>query len=100
MDTITVLCIGKKISNLRHHQGLSQREFSKLVGISPSYLSKLESTTSGLGASLEVLSNIATALDIELSELFHVTRTEQRYMEESLLRKSKKKRRRLITNSN
>ena len=94
MDTITVLCIGKKISNLRHHQGLTQREFSKLVGISPSYLSKLESTTSGLGATLEVLSNIATALHVDLYELFHVTRAEQHCMEEALLRKSKRRRRR------
>ncbi len=94
MDTITVLCIGKKISNLRHHQGLSQREFSKIVGISPSYLSKIESTTSGLGTSLEVLSNIAEALDVELHELFHITRSEQRCMEEALLRKSKRRRRR------
>mgnify|MGYP003618248024 FL=1 len=51
----------------REHRGLSQSELAATAGISPSYLSQLESGKRD--GTLEVLSAIASALNVTLDDL-------------------------------
>lgn len=57
---------------LRRQSGLSQRTFAKTVGISPSYLGKLECGRGMPSVSLDILSTIANGFNISLSELLQL----------------------------
>lgn len=58
---------GNPIRVWREHRGLSQTELAGMVGISPSYLSQLESGKRD--GTAEVLAAIATALSLTLDDL-------------------------------
>ena len=55
------MCLGHKISTLRTSMGISQRQLADVVGISRSYLSKLECGYGISGVSIEVVFKIAIA---------------------------------------
>lgn len=57
--------IGLNISYYRKLQGYTQEEFAELVGLSRSYISAVEAPNVVKNISLEVLFNIANALNIE-----------------------------------
>jgi len=60
--------LGQRIRELRKAKGLSQDQLSEKVGIDSKHLSRIE-----LGKSfpyMETLEGIATALDVEIKELF------------------------------
>lgn len=61
---------GLKVQYYRKLQGMTQEAFAEKVGISWSYLAKIESPTRPFGVSMEVLFTIADVLDIPVSKLF------------------------------
>lgn len=62
--------IGQMIKNYRVEHGLSMRAFANLSGISPSYVSKLESDTQNkLSLTLPKIAQIAKALGLSADEL-------------------------------
>ena len=63
------VCLGHKIANIRVSLNMSQHELARHVGISRSYLSKLECGTGISGMSLEILFKIAQAFQIDIGQL-------------------------------
>lgn len=63
------VCLGHKIANIRISLNMSQHELARHVGISRSYLSKLECGTGISGMSLEILFKIAEAFQIDVAKL-------------------------------
>lgn len=61
--------IGQQIQRYRKNKGFTQEELALKVGISKSYLSKIEAENCDKSFSLEVLFEIADALDIPVSYL-------------------------------
>ena len=61
---------GLKVQYYRKLRGMTQEEFADKVGISWSYLAKIESPTRAFGVSMEKLFAIAEALDVPPSKLF------------------------------
>lgn len=60
------VCLGHKIAIIRVSLNMSQQELARHIGISRSYLSKLEC---GTGMSLEILFKIAQAFQINVGQL-------------------------------
>ena len=54
----------------RKLRGMTQEAFADKVGISWSYLAKIESPTKPFGVSMEKLFAIADALEVPVSKLF------------------------------
>lgn len=63
--------IGLKIKQLREERNLSQTQFAELIGISISYLSKIEAPNCDKSFSLDLLFEISSILDIEMSYFFN-----------------------------
>ena len=63
------VCLGHKIANIRISLNMSQHQLARHVGISRSYLSKLECGTGISGMSLEILFKIAQAFQIDVGQL-------------------------------
>ena len=63
------VCLGHKIATIRISLNMSQHELARHVGISRSYLSKLECGTGISGMSLEILFKIAQAFQIDVAQL-------------------------------
>lgn len=63
------VCLGHKIANIRISLNMSQHELARHIGISRSYLSKLECGTGISGMSLEILFKIAQAFQIDVAQL-------------------------------
>lgn len=61
---------GLKVQYYRKLQGMTQEVFAEKVGISWSYLAKIESPSRPFGVSMEVLFTIADVLGIPVSKLF------------------------------
>lgn len=61
--------LGLRIREVRRARGLTQEELAERVGISPRYLSRVE--VGQQNPSIQTVAQLATALDIELSELFN-----------------------------
>ena len=61
---------GLKVQYYRKLRGMTQEAFADKVGISWSYLAKIESPTRAFGVSMEKLFAIAEALDVSVSKLF------------------------------
>lgn len=61
--------LGLSIANLRKHQGMSQEVLAEKADISRSFLSSIEAPGTVNGFSVEVLYDIADALNIEAYEL-------------------------------
>ena len=62
--------IAKKIVHFRNLRGLSQQEFADMIGISKSYLSKIEAPNSDKAYSLDVLFAIADGLGVDVIQFF------------------------------
>lgn len=61
--------IGYNISYYRKHANLTQEQLAELVGISRAHLSAIEAPKVNRGFSIELLLDIAMALQIEPSKL-------------------------------
>lgn len=72
-NEIHVIALGRKISILRRYRNLSQQAFASMVGISASYLSKIESGERLRGTSFDILYIIAHSLNQELEDLLHLS---------------------------
>lgn len=62
--------IAKRIVHYRIRKGLSQDELADKIGISKSYLSKIEAPNSTKAYSLDVLFAIADGLEIDVVNFF------------------------------
>lgn len=62
--------ISENIKKYRMQRNMTQRELADNVGISFSYLSKIEATKCGKSFSLHVLFDIADALNLDIKEFF------------------------------
>jgi len=62
--------IAKKIVYYRNLRGLSQEELADKIGISKSYLSKIEAPNSTKAYSLDVLFSIADGLEVDIIRFF------------------------------
>lgn len=62
--------IGKNIQNERQAKGLTQETFAELMGVSWSYVSKIESGIINL--SVGKINEIANYLNINVSKLFKI----------------------------
>jgi len=58
------------ITYTRKMQGLSQLQLAEKIGISRTHMSNIEAPNSDVGLSLDVLFDIAAALDIPINKLF------------------------------
>ncbi len=76
--------LGKRIQSLRKSQGITQENFSEILGLDISSLSKIE--TGRNYPSPENLEKIAAALNVEEKDLynFHDFFTNQEYLEKIL----------------
>nr|WP_295972802.1 helix-turn-helix transcriptional regulator [uncultured Bacillus sp.] len=63
--------IGIAIREERRKRGITQQELSELIGVSKSYISKIEAPNCTKSFSLEVLFDICEALKIPVSTLFN-----------------------------
>ncbi len=61
---------GLKVQYYRKLRGMTQEVFAEKVGISWSYLAKVESPTRAFGVSMETLFAMAEVLDVPVSKLF------------------------------
>lgn len=61
---------GLKVQYYRKLRGMTQEVFAEKVGISWSYLAKIESPTKVYGVSMETLFSMAEVLEISPAELF------------------------------
>jgi len=64
--------IGLNIAYYRKLKGLTQEALCEIINISRTHLSNIEAPNVEKNVSLEVLFDIAEALDISLSELFEL----------------------------
>lgn len=64
------LRFGLRVQYYRKLRGMTQEQFAEKVGISWSYLAKIESPTRAFGVSMETLFAIAEALDVPQAWLF------------------------------
>lgn len=62
--------IGRNIKKYRISAGFTQAQFSDMLGISLSYLTKLEAAKCDKSISLSLLNHIANTLNIEISKFF------------------------------
>ena len=62
--------IGANIKNNRRKSNISQAKLAEDVGISLSYISKIEASGCDKSVSVSVLNQIANALGIEITKLF------------------------------
>ena len=61
--------IGIKISKYRNQRNITQEELANKIGISYSYITQIEAPNVVKKMSLEVLYDIADALDIDIKDL-------------------------------
>lgn len=62
--------IGRRIAYYRWRRKMTQQELADRIGISKSYLSKIEAPSSDISFSLAVLFDIAEELGVEIGEMF------------------------------
>lgn len=67
-DKSILKLVGERIQSLRQQKGLTQQQFSEMVGISTNYLSDLERGVSS--PRMDKLVSIMNALDCSADELF------------------------------
>lgn len=62
------LRFGQRVRECREEQGLSQRKLALMIGMDNTYLGRIEAGRCNL--SIDTMSRIASALDVEIRELF------------------------------
>ncbi|MDY0404665.1 helix-turn-helix transcriptional regulator [Virgibacillus sp. 179-BFC.A HS] len=62
--------IAKAIIEYRKEQGITQKQLAEKLGVSISYISKIEAPNSEKGFSLEILFDISEELDVPVSNFF------------------------------
>lgn len=62
--------IGQAIKEIRKSKGWSQVELAKKIGMSKSYISKIEAPNTDKPFSLEILFDISEALDVPITSFF------------------------------
>ncbi|MGI2747627.1 helix-turn-helix domain-containing protein [Bacillus cytotoxicus] len=62
--------VAENIKKIRKQRGLTQQQFSELIGYSMSYITKIEAPKCEKKFSLDLLYLIADKLEIEMKELF------------------------------
>lgn len=62
--------ISIKIKQKRKEKGFTQQQLCEKVGVSLSYLSKIEAANCDKSFSLAMLNSIANALNVDITELF------------------------------
>jgi transcriptional regulator with XRE-family HTH domain len=62
--------IGQAIKEIRKAKGLSQLELASKIGMSKSYISKIEAPNTDKPFSLEILFDIAEALHVPITHFF------------------------------
>ena len=62
--------IGANIKKYRKKSNISQAKLAEDIGISLSYISKIEASGCDKSVSVSVLNQIANALDVEITKLF------------------------------
>lgn|GEM_PF-1377922 len=62
--------IGQTFKEIRKEKGLTQRELAKKIGVSKSYISKIEAPNRDKPFSLEILFDISEALQIPVVHFF------------------------------
>ena len=65
--------LGITIATVRKLRGMSQEQLAEKAGISRTFLSVIETTTSAAGFSLEVLYDIADALQVDAVDLLNAS---------------------------
>jgi transcriptional regulator with XRE-family HTH domain len=60
--------LGRTLQELREKRGITQVKLARAVGVTPSYITKLE-TGAKVNPSLSVMTNLARALGVELTDL-------------------------------
>lgn len=65
--------IGRNIKSYRLQSGLTQSQLADKIGISISYLTKIEAEKCNKSISLSILNNIANSLNVEITEFFKET---------------------------
>ncbi len=75
--------IGRKIVFYRNLRGLSQQELADRIGISRSYISKIEAPNSNVSFSLDVLFAIATGLNIDVAAFFNPIEINNPYLKDT-----------------
>ena len=73
-----VIALARKIALLRRYHSWTQQEFAKLVGISTSYLSKIENGEKLRGASFDILFLIAQRFQLDIHKLLTLSTTDLR----------------------
>jgi len=66
------IALGLNIALYRKKKKLTQEALAEMVGISRTHLSNIEATNIEKSLSLDVLYDIADALDIEVGKLFEI----------------------------
>lgn len=62
--------VGRNIKKIRLSQGYTQESFANKVGISYSYYTQIEAPNVVIKMSLEILLDIADALNVDVKEFF------------------------------
>ena len=62
--------ISESIKTVRREKSMTQKELADKVGISLSYLSKIEAVNCNKSFSLHVLFDIADALEVDIKDFF------------------------------
>jgi transcriptional regulator with XRE-family HTH domain len=62
--------LGRTLQKLREARGLTQAEIARKVGVTQTYIAKLEGGDKA-NPSLSVLTNLSRALNVELADLLH-----------------------------
>lgn len=62
--------VSKNIKKFRIQNNLTQKQLAEKIGISLSYLSKIEASNCNKSFSLHVLFDIADALNVDIKEFF------------------------------
>ncbi|QOS66689.1 helix-turn-helix transcriptional regulator [Eggerthella guodeyinii] len=62
------LRFGQRVRERREEQSLSQRKLALMIGMDNTYLGRIEAGRCSL--SIDTMSRIASALDVEIRELF------------------------------
>lgn len=96
MNKELFLCIARKIADHRRQLGMSQRIFARKIGISPSYLSKIECGRGVDGTSLEILCSIALGLQLSPDRLLFISKTDRSMAAAFLARREKRARKRAL----